>query len=390
MNPGFGSPADLILPLSRSLPLNSGLWFEIQNSTDVQSKEIAVPMNAYRAVIEVYVSPHQNDEFWYGNPPNEYIERNNISGMAGNGAFREVVVSLDGNVVGAVWPFTVVYTGGINPLLWRPITAIGSFDLPSYDIEITPFLGKILDGKKHRFGFGVTDALDVWYVDANLHVWLDHKMKQTVGQLIKHVAPDSVPSLVSKFKGLDGEFDTRATRQIAAAGWVESSYGKVTTDFFQEFSFQNLMELKKNGSIQIVNQTIDYTHGIYAKNPSTVLYSEHVFQNFPLYMNTETTDVVNDTYTLVSSVMLGFNEKKSSGERFGFTFSSLRNTQNANGTMIVKGNLVQGGVGSTQQVYRYESTDGCYFRNVSSRNYTILHDVSGDDCTKGLGLISPR
>lgn len=62
------------------------------------------------AVLEVYVSPLENDEFWYTNYPNEYIAQNNLTGSPGNGHFREVVVSLHANVVSVVWPFTVIYT----------------------------------------------------------------------------------------------------------------------------------------------------------------------------------------------------------------------------------------------------------------------------------------
>ncbi|RZR93664.1 hypothetical protein BHM03_00022204 [Ensete ventricosum] len=91
-----------------------------------------------------------------------------------------------------------------HPLLWRPITGFGSFDLPTCDMEITPFLGRILDRKPHEFGFGVTDALNVWLVDANLHLWLDEKSSYTSGSLIKCEAPESVPSLNSQFRDLDG------------------------------------------------------------------------------------------------------------------------------------------------------------------------------------------
>lgn len=363
--------------------MNDGLWFQILNSTDIKSKELAVPRNTYRAVLEVYVSFHENDEFWYSNPPNDYILANNLTNMPANGPFREVTATLDGEVVGAVWPFTVIYTGGINPLLWRPITGIGSFDLPSYDIEITPFLGKILDGKPHQFGFGVTDALNIWYIDANLHLWLDSKSSYIVGDLIKYEAPEFVPSLISKFKGLDGQFKTTACRHISSTGWVNSSYGNITTHFFQSFDYENQMLFAGNGSIQVVNQTVDFNYGTYAKYPSVILYSEQVYQNFPLYLYTRTTDQVDDTYSFVCNVMLGFNEKKSSGEQFGFFFSSLRNLQNGQGNMRVKGNLVTSGLGSTQQVYRYRSTGGCYFRNVSSSNYTILHDETEESCAKG-------
>ncbi|KAF3326841.1 peptide-N4-(N-acetyl-beta-glucosaminyl)asparagine amidase A-like protein [Carex littledalei] len=382
--PAFSSPADLVLPISRTLPLNDGLWFPIQNSTDIQSKMVSIPSNTYRAVVEVYVSFHSDDEFWYTNPPDDYISQNNITGLPGNGAFREVTLRLDGNVVGAVWPFTVIYTGGINPLLWRPITGIGSFNLPSYDIEITPFLGKLLDGKPHKFGFGVTNSLDVWFVDANLHLWLDQKSQNTRGSLIKYDAPEYVPSVVSKFRGLDGKFKIEADRIISSAGWVESSYGKITSYFAQELHFLNLMRFKDNGTQQWVNQTIHALSSTYAKDLHTVVYTEQLEQYFPLNLYTGTADQVGDSYSFVSKVLLGFDQKRIIGEKggLGFRFGSLTNLQTAQGNMKVKGNLVTSGVGSTQEVYKYEGTDGCYFRNVSSSNYTVLFDKSEDSCTK--------
>ncbi|RWR86468.1 peptide-N4-N-acetyl-beta-glucosaminylasparagine amidase A-like protein isoform X2 [Cinnamomum micranthum f. kanehirae] len=379
---GFGLPADLILPISRNPPLNDGLWFLIENSTDVEVKEFEVPRNTYRAVLEVYVSFHSDDEFWYTNPPNQYLVANNLTDTPGNGAFREVVVSLDGKVVGAVWPFTVIYTGGVNPLLWRPITGIGSFDLPSYDIEITPFLGKILDGKRHKFGFGVTDALDEWFVDANLHLWLDFESKKTKGKLIKYKASPCKHSLLSKFKGLDGSFLTLASRSISSVGWVKSSHGKVFSHSIQRFDYMNSMTFEKNGNLQVVNQTINSNRDIYVILSSSDVFSTQVFQRFFIYLNTNTVDEVEDNYTSLANLKLGFNEDKFSGGWFGFSFSSLQNSQDGQGYMLVKGHIVRSGLGSTQQVYIYDSTDGCYFRNVSSSNYTILHDESRGLCSR--------
>ncbi|KAK8970279.1 hypothetical protein KSP40_PGU017273 [Platanthera guangdongensis] len=364
--PAFQSPSDIIIPISKSLPLNDGLWFQIHNSSDVQGKGVKIPRNVYRAVIEVYVSFHSDDEFWYTNPPNSYIFENNLTSVSGNGAFREVTIRLDDAVVGAIWPFTVIYTGGVNPLLWRPISAIGSFNLPSYDIEITPFLGKLLDGKEHFFGFGVTNSLNVWFIDANLHLWVDKNSYFTEGKLINHEATVSPPSLVSQFKDLDGQFDTLASRKISSTGWVKSSYGKITTHFFQNFNFTNKMKFSGNGSIQEVNQSTDYNHGSYSKDPSSVLYYEQVFQCFPLYLYTGTQDEVNDSFAFVTNVTLGNNEKKISRRNFGpHSFSNLRNSQSGQGIMHVKENMVTGGVASTQQVYKYEGTDGCYFRKRS-------------------------
>ncbi|KAI3961406.1 hypothetical protein MKX01_004075 [Papaver californicum] len=373
-------PADLIIPISRNLPLNDGLWFLVRNSTDVQSKKFTVPQNSYRAVLEVYVSFHSNDEFWYGNPPNEYIKAYNLSNTPGNGPFREVVVRLNGEDVGAVWPFTVVFTGGINPLLWRPITAIGSFDLPSYDIEITPFLGKILDRKQHEFGFGVTNALNEWYVDANLHIWLDHQSGTTTGELITHENPPSKISLVAKKKG---SYITSAIRSISSSGWVKSSHGNITTNSFQEFSFTNMMTLR--GSSQIVNQTIDASSRVYAIIPSSssYIYTSERYQNYPLYFHTEEVPLGHGNYTSLSYVSLGFNEKRLAGSSSSPWVSSvLNNSQQGQGAMNVSGNLVTSGLGSTQQVYHLDGSDECYFWNVSSSNYTILYNISGDPCQK--------
>ncbi|PPD72178.1 hypothetical protein GOBAR_DD30928 [Gossypium barbadense] len=379
---GFGSKADLIIPFSLDLPLNDGLWYEIENSTDVKVKEFEIPQNVYRAVLEVYVSFHENDEFWYGNLPNEYIAANNLTGFAGNGPFREVVVSLDDEVVGAIWPFTVVYTGGINPLLWRPISGIGSFDLPTYDIEISPFLGSLLDGKKHKLSFGVTNALNVWYIDANLHLWLDSNSAKTEGKLLQHkVAPLAVSSVLD-FKGLNGTFVTNTSRFVSSTGWVKSTYGTVTTESIQDLRYSNSMLMGRDGNLQIVNQTIHFEDSVYAKLSASNVESKKSLKRFHLYLYTDDVDQGNGTLSMVVNVTLGFNEKKFKDADASSPSSSLRNLQKGKGVIVIKDNLVVSGVGSTQQSYNYDSSKFCYSRNISSSNYTILHDEVRNTCNK--------
>lgn len=379
---GSDSRADLILPISRNLPLNDGLWFEIENSTDRQTKEFSIPKNVFRAVLEVYVSFHENDEFWYGNLPNDYIAANNLTGTPGNGPFREVVVSIDGEVIGAVWPFTVIYTGGVNPLFWRPITGIGSFDLPSYDIEVTPFLEKILDGKIHKVGFSVTNALNVWYIDANLHLWLDYKSEKTEAKLLKYSSLPIIVSSKSSFKGLNGTFLTSVKRSILSTGWVKSSFGKITTHSIQEFNYTNSMLMGNNANLQIVNQIIDFNTSVYAKYPASSVYTMKSLRRFPLFLYSDYINQDNGTSISVANATLGYNEDRVTDAGRGFSVSSLRNLQDAQGYMLVKNNLVVSGLASTQQAYKYDSKKFCYFRNVSSSNYTILFDKVGNICGK--------
>ncbi|GFP78668.1 peptide-n4-(n-acetyl-beta-glucosaminyl) asparagine amidase a [Phtheirospermum japonicum] len=369
--------ADLILPISRNLPLNDGLWFEIENSTHVEKKEFKIPQNAYRAVLEVYVSFHEKDEFWYGNYPNEYISMNNLStdGYSGNGPFREVIVQLDDLLVGAIWPFTVIYTGGLNPFLWRPITGIGSFDLPTYNIEITPFLGRILDGKNHTFAFSVTNALNVWYVDANLHLWLDKKSERTKGKVLRHHSPPLSSSIVSNFSGFDGLFTTNVSRSIVSSGWVRSSRGLVETKTRQELEYTNSMVLGNHANLQILDQVIKFKGSVGSKGVSTRL-----FRKFRVYAYDDSVDKGNGTQFYPTKVSLGFNEKIRKRSGFGSFTSRLKNWQNGHGYMLLKNGDLVNGLGSTQQDYRYSGGKSCYFRNVRSSNYTVLHDEESKSC----------
>ncbi|XP_051151802.1 peptide-N4-(N-acetyl-beta-glucosaminyl)asparagine amidase A-like [Andrographis paniculata] len=381
---GFPISADLILPISRNLPLNDGLWFEITNSTQIMSKSIEIPLNSYRAVLELYVSYHENDEFYYQNLPNDYIAANNISGAAGNGPFREVVVSLDESIIiGAISPFTVIYTGGVNPLLWRPITGIGSFNVPSYDIEITPFLAKLLDGKSHTIGFSVTNALNVWYVDANLHLWLDGKSSATHGALLKHESSPLSLSLVSNFTGLDGSFVTNASRSIVSVGWVNSSHGMITTHSRQGFTCTNVMTIDNDGNSQAVDQVVNLNATVEIKTPSSPAGSSaKLRKKFTISLRSTDVDKGNGTYDSVANVTLGMNEDSERVSESGLTFyGKVKNVQKGDGYMVVKGNLVSSGLGSTRQEYESAATgETCYYRNVSSSNYTIIYDEVSDTC----------
>ncbi|VAI43970.1 peptide-N4-(N-acetyl-beta-glucosaminyl)asparagine amidase A-like [Triticum dicoccoides] len=342
------APADLIVPMSRGLPLNDGLWYKIQNATDVASKSVALPSNTYRAVLELYVSFHGDDEFWWTNQP----------GADANGPFREVTVRVDGVLAGAAWPFPVIFTGGINPLLWQPITGIGSFNLPTYDVEVTPLLGKMLDGKAHAFAFAVTNAVDVWYVDANLHLWLDPGSTATAAALVSYVAPELAAATTS--------FRTTASRQVSATGWVKSSYGNITTNATQTFHFDNTNTNTNDG--ETVNQTTVAHAGVAATDLAGVLYySVQTRRRFPLLLDSGA-DQVTVTHGLEETTVAA--GRWSSGPRY----QSLRNTRRSS---------VAGASRGVRQTYRYEATDGCYLRNVTSSGYNIVSDQSSEACVKG-------
>ncbi|KAI7986402.1 hypothetical protein LOK49_LG14G02269 [Camellia lanceoleosa] len=178
----------------------------------VRSKGLKIPRNTYKAVLEIYVSFHGNDEFWYSNPLDSYIRMNNLTTGRGHGAYREVFATIDGSFVGSVIPFPIIFTGGINPLFWEPVVAIGAFNVPSYDFDLTPFLGLVLDCKTHLFGLGVADSIPFWLVDANLHLWLSHGSSAINAQSVHTHTPSLSIKRSSVFDQLDGSFKIRAKR----------------------------------------------------------------------------------------------------------------------------------------------------------------------------------
>ncbi|KAG5120960.1 hypothetical protein AAZX31_14G054800 [Glycine max] len=369
------SPADLIIPISDDG--RRGFWFKLEEEKGSCSRRIRIPRNTYRAVLELYVSFHGNDEFWYSNPPNSYITANGLETERGNGAYREVYVTIDGQVVGWEIPFPVIFTGGINPLFWEPMVAIGAFDLPSYDIDLTPFLGKVLDGKEHVFGIGVVKGISYWLLNANLHLWLDHESTVVHANPVVHHSPETSIERQEDFKGLDGAFGVDAEKETQITGWVMTSVGNITTTVSQGFSFKNSIKFQHNGSIKTVKQKFK------AKKKVKVIDGKgesitrlKVRRRYPLRVVTNTKQFRDGTYRLITDLSHTLKEKHVSG----CFVKSISNEQNSKGWIQVKGHSVVSGQASTSQNYSYFDRFTCYSRNVAATNGRVVADNSTFVC----------
>lgn len=128
----------------------------------MRSVALKIPSNTVRANLELYVSSHVEDEFWPSHTPKSMSGGESLSTSSSSkkiyAALKEVFVTIDRKIAGSEVPFPVIFPGGINPLFGEPIVAIGAFDHPTYDIDLTPFLESIIDGKIHEFGIGVSPS----------------------------------------------------------------------------------------------------------------------------------------------------------------------------------------------------------------------------------------
>ncbi|XP_030449792.1 peptide-N4-(N-acetyl-beta-glucosaminyl)asparagine amidase A [Syzygium oleosum] len=380
VNSATSSPADLIFPVSDDG--DRGSWFRIERASDLHSKRIRIPANTVRAVLELCVSFHGNDEFWYSNPPDSYIRENNLTTGRGNGAYREVLVMIDGNLVGSEVPFPVVFTGGINPLFWEPIVAIGAFVLPSYDIELTPFLGTLLDCKAHEFAIGVADGISYWLVNANLHLWLDHGSKRVQAKSVAYAPPAHSVERESQFKELDGSFKVKAKRREQFAGWVKSSAGNLTTIVSTEYRVKNSITFTRNGTDKLVRQKMKARRGVRIKDEAGVSLARAIVRrSYPLRVITSTLPgSKKDTYVVVTNVTHAQVERYSDGD----STSSVRNVQDSRGWMEVRDHNVLSGTADTRQVYSYRDEFFCYSRKAEAADGKLVGDNSTLSCASSL------
>jgi len=86
----------------------------------------------------------------------------------GNSAFREAEVSIDGQPAGVAPVFPWVYTGGIDPYLWRPIPGVHTLNFEPYRVDLTPFASILSNGQQHAVAVNVYNADQYFSATATL------------------------------------------------------------------------------------------------------------------------------------------------------------------------------------------------------------------------------
>lgn len=251
--------ADIILPLSNLSP-NHKNFFTLDGDIG-GTTNITLPRTTQQAFIEVYASGNSAEEFWYLNTPDEALPLfPDPSVLAGKGPFREVQVLVDDRLAGVVWPHAVIYTGGITPTNWRPLTAYGAYDQPTYFIDATPFLPVLADGKAHNVTLRVQGQGAVppsinsnWFVSGAMHLRLG---KQAVsGKMTKYEVTPSA-GIVTRFGAYGPGKETVwatvvANRSIVIESELYGDEGKKVVRFEQKLSYSNVQKYADEGWVQV-------------------------------------------------------------------------------------------------------------------------------------------
>ncbi|MGK4579711.1 peptide-N4-asparagine amidase [Kitasatospora sp. HPMI-4] len=240
--------------------------FSLTQAAPTAAGNLVFPANLERLTAEVYArGGGACEEFAYAAAPDDFVAKNPGLGYCGKGPFRELRLAVDGRVAGTVWPYPVIYTGGWEPLLWRPIPGIFAFDLPAYQVDLTPYVGLLLDGRPHSVSITVNQSEkqsnDAWTGQVNLFATVDHGSARTSGALTEYrVAPEAaVTTTLDDQGGGSGAWQVTASRHDLARGWVQTSHGRITTEVRDDLGFRSGQQLGEQGNDLVLHNDADLT-----------------------------------------------------------------------------------------------------------------------------------
>lgn len=401
--------ADLILPISNqrsALGASSAFSLPFDNATVGQT----FPLSVSRAVVSISACGQATEEFWYSNVLSADTDTflNTTGALYGFSPFREVQLLIDGNLAGVIWPFPIIFTGGIAPGFWRPVVGIDAFDLREPEIDITPWVPWLSDGQEHRFQIKVvgldveggsvslsSEVGDYWVVTGKILLFLDDK--QCIhGNTDDHglpsiFAPDPAISAQSSI-----EQSTNGTNKTLSY-YVNASRSVVITSeagsWLQTLEFQNDNILSSKGLTQ---STTQYTKAKFAFiNFCDPRRSSSVAASYPLSVNT-TIGTFDDSrgISIDASLSRGLvidSTGRLDGSLFTLTSGESKLDTSQFGTAHYSSQPSKSfSFGDTTQTFLESSRQGISIVHVEAVNGSIslMDGEIGQDLTKSGGVLA--
>jgi hypothetical protein len=249
--------ADVVLALSNG---PAGGAVGLADTTSTLARTFTLPTNIERAVLDVYAQSQSGDEFWYTCVPDE------LTGplqSCGGGAFREAEITVDDRPAGVAPVYPWIFTGGIDPSLWRPIPSVQTLNFKPYRVDLTPFAGVLSDGVPHQIAIRVFGAHNFFATTASLLVFRDPHATRVRGAITANTlaaAPSPVvhTAITTADDGtISGPVRVTSSRSFRIAGYVETSHGRVSTEVTSDLRFANRQQFDITAAVyrQQITQT---------------------------------------------------------------------------------------------------------------------------------------
>jgi len=255
-----------------------------------------LPRNITRARLETTLKGNGCDEQWFTAVPDSVAAEFPGDGLCAAGAYREALVSVDGTRAGAVGTFPHIYSGGIVPTLWRPVVAIDTLDMRPESLDLTPFAGRLVDGREHTIAFAMSPIGDRWNVRAALFLWTDHHKARTSGALTSDTVAASPVTRTRTGQPTDGtvQYGETAARADRLSGYVDTSAGRVVTTVNTARRWSNSGSIGDSGLVQSISQRDMMTTKSVSRIGHRVLRSSALRESYPISVDFSAANYVND------------------------------------------------------------------------------------------------
>jgi hypothetical protein len=381
---------DVVVPMAAG---ETGGTVTLASNEDHLAIDFTPPRNIRRAFLDVIVEAQNTDEFWYLCVPDEVADE--LQSCPGTG-FREAQVTIDGLYVGIAPIYPWIYTGGIDPGLWRPTPGIQALSFQPYRVDLTPYAAWLSSGQPHRVAVRVFNAEAYFSATANLLLYLDHGADTVDGEVTMNTLTGAEPEIDTELStdpagDISGIVSVGSQHVFEIEGYVDTSDGRVTTHISQGITFHNSQIFDIDAATY--RQRLDFGTDIFSETKVTIGdYTHVVTENttFPLAID-YTFATTADGYAQTTSVEQRLERTIGFGiDGFGSREATLKQHMASADTLLFDagGNATgRTDQGSTQSYTYLDPYGACYDRTIVTASGALTGFTDGAACPDGVNTL---
>ncbi|MGA8539240.1 MAG: peptide-N4-asparagine amidase [Terriglobales bacterium] len=359
----------------------------LNTTTDLLEQTLTLPTNITDLYFDVFAQSQSNDEFWYTCVPNDVA--NELESCPGT-AFRESEVTIDGTPAGVAPVYPWIYTGGIDPYLWRPIPGVQTMNFQPYRVNLTPFAALLDDGQPHTIALSVFNADSYFSATASLLLYLDYNSTQVTGAVTENTLTAPDPSITENIHtatngNIQGAVNTKSSHNFKISGYINSAFGPVTTTVAQDINFSNLQSFKVFPLLYVQNINQNTTiHSVVTTHNAGGTFTDAVNNDWPLKLDISllfNPDGSGSQTTTTNQYYERDQQARHDGQATSFSLTRNRVTP-ADTLFFAPGFVVTGNQdqSSAQNYFSADSTGYCYSRIITANTGVLTSITDGQGC----------
>ena len=359
----------------------------LNTTTDLLEQTLTLPTNITEVFFDVFAQSQSNDEFWYTCVPNDVA--NELFSCPGT-AFRESQVTIDGTPAGVAPVYPWIYTGGIDPYLWRPIPGVQTMNFLPYRVNLTPFAALLDDGQPHTVALSVFNADSYFSATASLLLYQDKNATQITGAVTANTLAVPVPTITESLHtaqngNIQGTVTTKSGHNFQISGYINTASGPVTTTVAENINFSNVQYFKVFPLLYVQNINQNTTiRSVVSIHSAGGNFINTVRQTWPLKLNIALPFNPDGSGSQATTINQ-YYERDQHAVHNGVVISSsvVRNRVTPTDTLLFdsSGNVIGNQNQTSKQDYFAADSNGyCYSRIIAADTGLLTSITDGQGC----------